>query len=165
MTNKLRYIGPAVIFTLIFTAASLVDPPAETSSVPDTDSARLSQGLGPPPVEGDTITTASGLKYIVILNGTGPQAERGQQVRVHYSGWLEDGSLFDSSVLRGEAFEFRLGAGQVIRGWDEGIGMMQVGGKWRFIIPPELAYGERGYPDVIPPSATLVFDVALLGVR
>ncbi len=119
---------------------------------------------GPPSVSGDTVTTESGLQYIVIQSGTGAEAEAGRMVRVHYTGWLQDGSKFDSSVDRGEPFEFPLGRGSVIRGWDEGVALMRVGDKRRFIIPPELAYGARGYPGAIPPNATLVFDVELLGV-
>ncbi|UCF21631.1 MAG: FKBP-type peptidyl-prolyl cis-trans isomerase [Gemmatimonadota bacterium] len=115
-------------------------------------------------LSGDTITTSSGLKYLIIATGTGPAAEPGRNVRVHYTGWLTDGSKFDSSVDRGEPFEFPLGRGAVIRGWDEGVALMRVGEKRRLIIPPELAYGARGIPGAIPPNATLVFDVELLGV-
>ncbi len=120
---------------------------------------------GPPPVGGDTISTASGLKYIVIKQGDGPAAAAGRPVRVHYTGWFTDGSKFDSSVDRGEPFTFLLGQGRVIRGWDEGVAMMRVGGKRRLIIPPELGYGARGAPGAIPPNATLIFDVELLGVE
>ncbi len=116
-------------------------------------------------MEGDTITTDSGLKYIVIIAGDGRRAERYRPVRVHYTGWLEDGTLFDSSLLAGEPAEFELGAGQVIRAWDEGVNLMRVGDKWRFIVPPELGYGSRGYPGVIPSDATLIFDIVLIAVR
>ena len=124
----------------------------------------MSEPSGPPPVTGETVTTESGLQYIVIRAGAGEQPEAGQQVRVHYTGWLTDGRKFDSSVDRDEPFTFPLGQGRVIRGWDEGVGLMQVGEKRRFLIPPELGYGERGYPGAIPPNATLVFDVELLGI-
>ncbi|MGD2152067.1 MAG: FKBP-type peptidyl-prolyl cis-trans isomerase [Gemmatimonadales bacterium] len=164
MTSKLRFAVPAVALALIFTAGSLIDRPADAGTVPRAGHAAIQEG-GPPPVVGDTITTDSGLKYIVIISGDGRRAERYRPVRVHYTGWLEDGTLFDSSVLAGEPAEFELGAGQVITAWDEGVNLMRVGDKWRFIVPPELGYGSRGYPGVIPPDATLIFDIALLAVR
>lgn len=96
--------------------------------------------------------------------GTGREAKAGDAVEVHYTGWLEGGKQFDSS-RGGEPFSFDLGAGQVIKGWDRGVAGMKVGGKRRLLIPPELAYGSRGFPGVIPPMATLVFEVELLGIR
>lgn len=109
--------------------------------------------------------TASGLEYIEIEAGTGAQAEAGKVVWVHYTGRFPDGRVFDSSIPRGEPIEFPLGAGRVIKGWDEGIALMKVGGKAQLIIPPHLAYGERGAGGVIPPNATLVFDVELVDVK
>jgi len=97
--------------------------------------------------------------------GTGATATAGQTVSVHYTGWLTDGKKFDSSVDRNDPFEFRLGAGQVIAGWDQGVAGMQIGGKRKLTIPPELGYGARGAGGVIPPNATLVFEVELLGVN
>lgn len=120
---------------------------------------------GPPPVTGDTITTSSGLRYIVIDEGDGPVPTAGQRVSVHYTGWLTNGRKFDSSRDRGQPFSFTLGAGQVIRGWDEGVALMHVGGVRRLILPPDLAYGDRGAGNVIPPGATLIFDVELLGIQ
>ena len=109
--------------------------------------------------------TNSGLDYIEIEEGTGAQAAAGKTVSVHYTGKFQDGRIFDSSVSRGEPISFKLGAGQVIKGWDEGIAMMRVGGKAQLIIPSDLAYGERGAGGVIPPNATLVFDVELVAVK
>ncbi len=112
-----------------------------------------------------TTTTASGLVIEEILLGEGAEAQAGNMVSVHYSGFLANGSKFDSSVDRNEPFDFPLGRGHVIRGWDEGVAGMKVGGKRKLTIPPELGYGARGAGGVIPPNATLVFDVELLAVR
>ena len=113
------------------------------------------------------ITTASGLQYEDTLLGTGAMAKAGQYVRVHYTGWLYEngqaGEKFDSSKDRGEPIEFALGAGHVIRGWDEGVQGMSAGGTRRLVIPPELGYGARGAGGVIPPNATLLFEVEFLG--
>ena len=111
-----------------------------------------------------TSTTASGLKIEDVTEGTGAEAKPGAQVRVHYTGWLLDGKKFDSSKDRGDPFAFKLGGGQVIRGWDEGVAGMKVGGVRKLTIPPELGYGARGAGGVIPPNATLLFEVELLGV-
>jgi len=111
------------------------------------------------------IETPSGLRYVDILEGEGPQPKKGQLVFVHYTGWLEDGTKFDSSLDRNQAFSFRIGAGRVIRGWDEGVATMKVGGKRRLTIPSRLGYGARGAGGVIPPNATLIFEIELLKVR
>jgi FKBP-type peptidyl-prolyl cis-trans isomerase len=111
------------------------------------------------------ITTKSGLKYVELKEGTGDEAKSGQMVEVHYTGWLKDGTKFDSSKDRNQTFKFPLGAGRVIKGWDEGVEGMKVGGKRKLIIPPELGYGKRGAPGVIPPDAELTFEVELLGVK
>ncbi len=107
----------------------------------------------------------SGLSYMEIKEGTGEQARAGQQVTVHYTGYLTNGQKFDSSVDRGKPFTFTLGTGQVIKGWDQGVEGMKVGEKRKLIIPPDLGYGSRGAAGVIPPNAELVFDVELLGVK
>ncbi|MCI0697305.1 FKBP-type peptidyl-prolyl cis-trans isomerase [candidate division KSB1 bacterium] len=110
-------------------------------------------------------TTSTGLKYIDIEIGNGASPQSGQQVVVHYSGYLTNGTKFDSSVDSDEALAFAIGVGQVIRGWDEGVMSMKAGGKRKLIIPPQLGYGERGAPPVIPPNAELIFDVELLEVK
>lgn len=117
-----------------------------------------------PPVT-DLQTTESGLQYADLQVGDGASPEKGDTVVVQYTGRLEDGTVFDSSYQRSQPFSFTLGVGQVIQGWDEGVASMQVGGKRRLVIPPELAYGSRGAGGVIPPNATLEFDVELLDVR
>ena len=107
-------------------------------------------------------TTESGLQFIVVEEGSGESPPKGSKVRVHYTGMLEDGTIFDNSYERDEPLEFNVGTGQVIAGWDEGIGLMKTGAKYRLIIPPELGYGSRGAGGVIPANATLIFDVELL---
>ena len=115
--------------------------------------------------ETKTTTTASGLQYEDIKQGQGDAATAGKTVSVHYTGWLTDGKKFDSSKDRGQPFEFPLGGGRVIKGWDEGVQGMKVGGKRTLVIPPQLGYGPRGAGGVIPPNATLMFDVELLAVK
>ena len=120
----------------------------------------------PTKVEGKGKSTSSGLQYWDLKEGTGTAASAGKTVSVHYTGWLaKDGKKFDSSVDRGQPFMFQLGAGQVIKGWDEGVSGMKVGGKRQLRIPPELGYGSRGAGGLIPPNATLIFDVELLAVK
>jgi peptidylprolyl isomerase len=117
----------------------------------------------------ETVTLPSGLKYQDEVVGTGPEPKAGQQVTVQYTGWLDEGGKkgkkFDSSRDRNQPFSFPLGAGQVIKGWDEGVATMKTGGKRTLIIPPQLGYGARGAGGVIPPNATLIFDVELLGAK
>jgi FKBP-type peptidyl-prolyl cis-trans isomerase FkpA len=115
--------------------------------------------------EEKVITTDSGLKYVDQKEGTGAEAKKDKTVTVHYTGWLKSGKKFDSSKDRDEPFKFKLGAGQVIKGWDEGVAGMKVGGKRKLIIPPELGYGKRGAGRVIPPNAELTFEVELLKVE
>jgi FKBP-type peptidyl-prolyl cis-trans isomerase len=123
---------------------------------------RASTGA-PTKVSGPPVTTTSGLQYWDMKVGTGPKAIPGETVRVHYTGWLTNGKKFDSSV-GAQPYRFDLGRGQVIKGWDEGVAGMRVGGRRQLRIPPESAYGDRGYPGTIPPNATLIFDVQLVGI-
>ncbi len=111
----------------------------------------------------DTVTTPSGLKYIVIEKGSGVKAQAGKEVAVNYTGYLPDGKIFDSSYKRGKPIKFILGNGVVIKGWDEGIALMHVGDKFRLIIPPKLGYGANG-AGIIPPNSTLIFDTQLMSV-
>jgi peptidylprolyl isomerase len=124
--------------------------------IPGTDS--------PAPVPGEKVTTASGLEYIDDVIGTGVSPRQGQMVTVHYTGTLTDGTKFDSSVDKNQPYRFPIGRRQVIQGWDEGIMTMKVGGKRRLIVPPHLGYGSKGSGNSIPPDATLMFEVELLGV-
>jgi peptidylprolyl isomerase len=138
------------------------EKPAEQKQPAQTPSVTAS---GIPQVAGDTITTPSGLKYLEMTVGTGEAPQAWQVVQAHYTGWLTDGKKFDSSRDRGQTFAFPLGQGRVIKGWDEGIASMKVGGRRLLIIPPDLGYGPRGAGGAIPPNATLVFDVELVGLQ
>ena len=148
----------ALILAITLALASLVV--AQAASAPKAASAS-----GPTKVTGEPTKTASGLEYWDIKVGTGAVAQAGHHVKVDYTGWLTDGKKFDSSVGTGKPFDFMLGGGQVIKGWDEGVAGMKVGGKRQLRIPPDLAYGAKGYPGVIPPSSTLIFDVQLVDVK
>jgi len=114
---------------------------------------------------GTVVTTASGLQYQDVVVGTGAEAKAGNTVSVHYTGWLTDGTQFDSSRDRGQPIEFQIGTPYIIQGWNEGITGMKVGGKRKLTIPPSIAYGAEGRPPVIPPNATLKFDIELMGVK
>lgn len=119
----------------------------------------------PSPMSDETlITMDSGLQYVDLVEGTGAMPQSGQRVTVHYTGTLEDGTKFDSSRDRGRPFTFQIGVGQVIKGWDEGVATMRVGGQRKLVIPSDLGYGSRGAGGVIPPNATLIFDVELLRI-
>lgn len=125
----------------------------------------MNTSSGSDETQGDNVvTTPSGLKYIELQEGEGATPNKGQTVVVHYTGTLENGTKFDSSRDRNQPFQFKLGIGQVIKGWDEGLSTMKVGGRRQLIIPPELGYGARGAGGAIPPNATLIFDVELLKI-
>ena len=157
MTKKgIAGIAAVVISTAVLWAQTPTQKP-KVQVVPNTNA--------PTKVTGDGVKTDSGLQYWDITVGTGAVAKDGSHVKVHYTGWLTTGKKFDSSVDAHKPFEFTIGKGDVIKGWDEGVAGMKVGGKRQLRIPPELAYGQRGYPGVIPANATLIFDVQLLGVR
>ena len=144
---------------------SPVDGPAATAVVLQNDG-QSENTQNSNEVKMDALTTTpSGLQYRDLTVGEGAAASQGDTAVVHYTGWLLDGTKFDSSVDRGTPFEFPLGAGRVIGGWDEGVGSMNVGGKRELIIPPDLAYGDRGAGGVIPPGATLKFEVELLDLK
>jgi peptidylprolyl isomerase len=137
-------------------SSSTVDQQAQTAPAQTGAPARGTAGSG------QMQTTSSGLQYQDLVVGTGPFPAPGKPVTVHYTGWLTNGQKFDSSLDHGQPFTFTLGQGEVIKGWDEGVSTMHVGGKRKLVIPPQLGYGDRGAGDAIPPGATLVFEVELL---
>ncbi|MDF5720372.1 MAG: FKBP-type peptidyl-prolyl cis-trans isomerase [Rhizonema sp. PD37] len=141
-------------------ASPLTDPPA-IASLTDNNTVIASKTMS----DANTVTTPSGLKYVEIKEGTGATPQPGQTVVVHYTGTLENGTKFDSSRDRNDPLKFKIGVGQVIKGWDEGLSTMKVGGRRNLIIPPDLGYGSRGAGGVIPPNATLLFDVELLKIQ
>ena len=144
--------------------APAVPAKGETADMSGADPVAAAKALGTM-TENEAVTAASGLRYIDVKEGQGAVAKSGDTVVVHYTGWLVDGTKFDSSVDRGQPYQFALGARMVIRGWDEGVAGMKVGGVRKLIVPPDLAYGAPGRPPVIPPNATLIFEVELLGVE
>jgi peptidylprolyl isomerase len=150
-----RTIPVPAIAAAALLAVSLDAPPAAATGTG-----------GPPPLPAmvEWHTTPSGLKFAEMVVGTGASPHDGQTAVVHFTAWLNDGTQFDSSIDRQKPFGFRLGAGQVIKGWDEGVRGMRIGGKRRLIVPPALGYGPQGLPGHIPPDATLTFDVELLRI-
>jgi FKBP-type peptidyl-prolyl cis-trans isomerase len=151
----------AVLVVIVFAVTVL----AQTAAHKPATAARPSTAA-PSKVTGDGVKTASGLQYWDIRVGTGVEAKTGSHVKVHYTGWLTTGKKFDSSVDAHTPFDFTIGQGDVIKGWDEGVTGMKIGGKRQLRIPPELGYGASGTPGgPIPPDATLIFDIQLLGVK
>ncbi len=147
----------SIAFFLFFAILAAVSVGAQTDKADNSS---------PTKVTGKPKSTASGVQYWDLTVGTGASASNGKTVTVHYTGWLAaDGKKFDSSVDRGQPFMFQIGAGHVIKGWEEGVAGMKIGGKRQVRIPPDLGYGARGFGAVIPPNATLIFDVELLAVK
>ncbi|MSQ29000.1 MAG: FKBP-type peptidyl-prolyl cis-trans isomerase [Dehalococcoidia bacterium] len=156
------------VTTATTTTAPATTPSGAASVTPAAtapDATVSSNPPGVPPLAGAVQRTSSGLAYVDEVVGTGTSPAAGQAVNVQYTGWLATGQKFDSSRDRNQPFTFTLGRSQVIAGWDEGVASMKVGGKRRLIVPPALGYGARGSPGAIPPNATLIFDVELLGIR
>jgi FKBP-type peptidyl-prolyl cis-trans isomerase len=153
-----KYVAAIAILLALTAAFVLAQSTAGKPAAPNTNA--------PTKVTGDGVKTSSGLIYWDIRVGNGDVAKEGSHVRVHYTGWLTTGKKFDSSVDAGKPFDFTIGNGEVIKGWEEGVAGMKVGGKRQLRIPPDLAYGAGGTPGgPIPPNATLIFDIKLLGVQ
>jgi FKBP-type peptidyl-prolyl cis-trans isomerase len=155
--RMIRYVAAIAIMFATTAGFVLAQSEAKKSTGPNTDA--------PTKVTGNGVKTDSGLQYWDIRVGNGDVAKEGSHVRVHYTGWLTTGKKFDSSVDAGKPFDFTIGNGEVIKGWEEGVTGMRVNGRRQLRIPPGLGYGAEGYPPDIPPGATLIFDIKLLGVQ
>jgi len=164
MLKMIWLLAAVIILATTSFSQTATKKPATTATKKPATTTRANPN-GPSKVTGTPVTTASGLQYWNIKLGTGALAIPGKKVKVDYTGWLTTGKKFDSSVGTGHPFDFILGNGQVIKGWDEGVAGMKVGGKRQLRIPPQLAYGEKGFPGAIPPNATLIFDVQLVGAE
>jgi FKBP-type peptidyl-prolyl cis-trans isomerase FkpA len=165
MSYRFVILGLVVLAVVAYAVTACAKKEQQTQSAAPAPAVAVSPVAGAPTAASKVITTADGLQYEVLRQGNGPEAKAGQTVAVHYTGWLTNGTKFDSSVDRGQPFDFQLGAGQVIKGWDEGVAGMKVGEKRKLTIPSNLGYGDRGAGATIPPGATLIFDVELLGIQ
>jgi len=171
MKKFVSIIAVASLLAFVCTAVALAEAKpdstkAATAEVTKKDTTKAPVAAGKTKVEKqDTVTTASGLKYVDIKTGNGAVPKTGQIVEVHYTGWFSDGKMFQSSKDRGVPISFPLGQGKVVKGWDEGLSTMKVGGVRKLILAPALAYGAAGRAPLIPPNATLVFEVELLSVK
>jgi peptidylprolyl isomerase len=172
MREILISLGVMTVCTVLILFAQFTTPPAANADASPLVAMTSAKPAKTPPSKtpakktmSEPITTASGLKYVETTVGTGAVPTKGQTVEVHYTGTLENGKKFDSSRDRNQTFKFQIGEGQVIKGWDEGLSTMKVGGRRQLIIPAELGYGSRGAGGVIPPNAVLLFDVELVGVK
>jgi len=165
MSYRFVILGLVVLAVVAYAVTACAKKEQQTQSAAPAPAAAVSPAADAPVATSKVVTTASGLKYEVLREGNGPVAKAGQTVSVHYTGWLTDGTKFDSSVDGGQPFDFPLGAGRVIKGWDEGVAGMKVGEKRKLTIPSDLGYGDHGAGNLIPPGATLIFDVELLGIQ
>lgn len=172
MREILISLSVMTVCTVLILFAQFTTPPAANADVAPVVAMTSGKPVAAPQPKtpakkkmSEPITTPSGLKYVETTVGTGAVPQSGQTVEVHYTGTLENGKKFDSSRDRNQTFKFQIGTGQVIKGWDEGLSTMKVGGRRQLTIPPELGYGARGAGGVIPPNAVLLFDVELIGIK
>jgi len=165
VTRWIAAVAVSWALALSAVGGALAEDKKEQPPAKPAEEAKKEEPAGKPAAKEKIVKLPSGLEYVDIEEGKGAMPKTGQRVSVHYTGWLKDGKKFDSSKDRGMPFYFEIGRGRVIKGWDEGVATMKVGGKRKLIIPPHLGYGAQGAGGVIPPNATLTFEVELLGVE